>query len=338
MVGNVLAVKAYNQNLVRRALCSIRQGTKQQLADMTGLSSVTVGTILNEMAETGEAREAALVPSGGGRPSQVYAYCADFLQVLIVYGYVCQGRDTLFFRVVNAFGECVAGEQVVPGEITMTCFEPYIEKFCVEYPGIHALGFGLPGVIQKGKIASNDYAGLVNTDFCSYYEKKFQLPVLLENDVNLAAIGYDYLHPDPERRAVVYLYFPGKYNPGAGILIHGALYRGKNSMAGEMAYLSQEIGWSSMDYGNTKQVGEGLIRLLRQLSGILDPDLVVLNGEFFSEEQLDFVKAAYSEQLLEPERIALPACVLAEDFQRDYETGLMQQTLKLVQKMERQFL
>ena len=42
---------------------------KQKLAEITGLSIVTVGTILNQFLETGEVFEDELVSSKGGRPA-----------------------------------------------------------------------------------------------------------------------------------------------------------------------------------------------------------------------------------------------------------------------------
>ena len=58
---------------------------------------------------------------------------------------------------------------------------------------------------------------------------------ILENDVNVASLGYCSIHP--EFRTLALLYQPDTYFAGSGIIIKNRLHRGRNGFAGEAGYL-----------------------------------------------------------------------------------------------------
>ncbi len=63
--GNALLIKQINTRLVRTSLKTVKKATKLQLAALTGLTNVTVGTILHELLQSGEISEGDLIPSMG---------------------------------------------------------------------------------------------------------------------------------------------------------------------------------------------------------------------------------------------------------------------------------
>ena len=58
---------------------------------------------------------------------------------------------------------------------------------------------------------------------------------ILENDVNVASLGYCSIHP--EFRTLALLYQPDTDFAGSGIIINKRLHRGRNGFAGEAGYL-----------------------------------------------------------------------------------------------------
>lgn len=58
---------------------------------------------------------------------------------------------------------------------------------------------------------------------------------ILENDVNVASLGYCSIHP--EFRTLALLYQPDTDFAGSGIIINKRLHRGRNGFAGEVGYL-----------------------------------------------------------------------------------------------------
>lgn len=62
------------KQLILQAMHERGEATRPQLAAATGLSEVTVGKAVAALCRTGELQAAGDVPSGGGRPVQLYRY------------------------------------------------------------------------------------------------------------------------------------------------------------------------------------------------------------------------------------------------------------------------
>ena len=63
--ANTLLIKEINLNIVRKQLLSLKTATKQQLAQLTGLSLMTVSSIISELIDNGEVVEGNWVKRGG---------------------------------------------------------------------------------------------------------------------------------------------------------------------------------------------------------------------------------------------------------------------------------
>ena len=114
--ANAGVIKELNTILVRKALKTARRATRQQLAEATGLSSMTVGTVLGALAQNGVALEAELLSSQGGRPARRYRFNENRAQALVLFPHEEGGRDILHLRVANLFGECIHSEDKEIGD------------------------------------------------------------------------------------------------------------------------------------------------------------------------------------------------------------------------------
>lgn len=322
-------IKEINALLVRKALKARRQATKQQLAADTGLSSMTVGTVLQSLELNGEALEAELLSSQGGRPARQFRFNENHAQALILFTHEHQGRDILHMRVANLFGECLFARDEPLADIGLGSFEPFIDKAIDEYPAIGAIGLGLPGVEIDGRVVCLDYPSLVGTALSAHYRDRYGLPLVLENDVNAAALGYCRRKGIQGAAATVYLYFPRRYTPGAGLCIGGELYRGKSGYAGEVASMPLGIDWKDpLLYGSKEAWARAIGRLVAAVSALLNPAQVILHGEFLAEADAAAI-AAECAQLM-PHN-ALPSIELSPDFSLDFQDGLLEEALALLE-------
>jgi len=325
-LANPMIMKEVNTDIVRKALRAEKQATKQRLSELTGLSTVTVGTILGLLISSKEVFESELVPSSGGRPAHNFCYNGEFSHVLIIYAHVCSDKDTIYCRVINLFGERIFEEKLSLVNIYLESFEPLIDRLMEKYPTIKAIGFGLPGVEYENVMVISDYEHLNGTYFSEHYQKKYGIPISIENDVNLAVLGYCHSHFD-EDNSVVYIYFPQKYEPGAGIFIHKNLYKGMNNFAGEIMYLPVGTNWKTMDYSEFNKVCDVIAKLIISFTCILNPNKVIINGDFLTEGHLQSIKWNCQKTIKE---LFLPQIHLSEDFDLDYETGLNIRTLEMI--------
>ncbi|MAU12624.1 MAG: hypothetical protein CL607_22575 [Anaerolineaceae bacterium] len=327
--GNALVMKEININLVRKTLKAKREATKHQIAQATGLSTVTVATMLQELVDNNEAFEAGLAASMGGRPAQLFHFNENHAHVLVLFTHEQDGLDRLYIRVADLFGTCIHAVDVPLAEITLTTFEAYIDQAMQEYPSIKAIGLGLPGVVLDGTFITGDYQALVGAPLLPHYEARYDLPVLFANDVNAATVGYVKRVDIDAGDGVVYFYFPQKYPPGAGFYLDGKLYKGYRHHAGEITQLPFDVNWRDSDlYRSPEQVSEAISELIIMTSSLLNPRGIVLYGSFLTDLHIRLIQDVCRTRLLAD---AMPAIHLTQDFTQDYEIGMIQETLALLE-------
>ncbi len=322
--GNALVIREVNMNLVRRCLKEQGQATKRQIAESTGLSIVTVGTVLQHLLQEREVLETGLVSSMGGRPAQQYAYNDEHRLALVLFPLERAGKRYIHSNVVSLTGRSLTKTDTVVAEINLPAFEAVIDELLMQFPAVAALGIGLPGTESEGKMAVSDYESLRDVAVTGHFRARYHLPVIIENDVNAAVTGYCRRMNKPAEAAVVYLYFPDRFPPGAGIVLGGRLYRGPRGFAGEIAGIPLGAAWGPELYASPAGLTEAVAKLVIALSGVLNPDEVVLNGSFITPGMLDEVKAICS-ALLPPAMV--PQLLLVQDFAADYVQGMIVQTL-----------
>lgn len=329
--ANSLMMKQVNTNLVRNVLKTSELVTKAELAKATGLTVVTVASILRELVAEGEAVMGKMIPSNGGRPSQCYSYNAEYQHVLVFYTHEVNGKDTLFIRVVNLLGKCVHNEICGAELLDVNMLDDFIDCLIVVYPTIAAIGFGLPGPEQNGTFLC-DYPQLHGKELGKYYRERYHLPVVFDNDVNSAILGYCTQHGKMEN-IVVYIYFPDKYPPGVGVCINGKVYKGMNSFVGEVKYIPLGIDWKKLSADTQQNTCKAAAKLITTMICTINPQQIVLQGEFLLQGELSPEMAL---ELVRTETARyLPETAMAElsvstDFHKDFEQGIIRCTLELL--------
>ena len=80
------------------------------------------------------------------------------------------------------------------------------------------------------------------------YEKEFGCPVLIDNDVNVMALGEGYMGSTTEESD--YLYIKAGTGIGAGLIAGGGIYRGANGCAGDIGHIAVDGSSVSCLCGN----------------------------------------------------------------------------------------
>lgn len=327
--GNVLAMKEVNVNLVRRSMKEMKQATKQQLAQATGLSLVTVASAIQQLLESEELTELELIASNGGRPARQYSFNENHVHVLALFAHTRNNTDLLHIRVANLYGESIYERDEELSSITMEILESFIESTVKEYPSIGAIGFGMPGIESGGKIILLDYKNLVNTEFSTYFSTRFHMPIVFENDVNLAVIGYCERNQLNTDAAIVYIYFPEKYPPGAGICLNGKLYKGLNGFAGEIASLPLGINWLDPElYSSFHRGCDAIAKTIIVTCCLLNPRNIVLHGRFLTSEHLEAIRQLCLKMLPVS---SMPDVSSSENYLLDYQNGLIARILEEIE-------
>lgn len=310
-------LKDNNKKVIRKCVYMNNKLSKPQIAKETGLSLMTVNNLVTEMVEKQELVECGLIPSGGGRPSMTYKYDYNYGHIVYVIAYQDGDNNKVLFRVTNLLGELINETSCECLEIGINTFETELDRYFADYKNIHLLVFGLPGEMVDGEITVCDYKKLIGKKFVTYYEGKYHVPILVENDVNAITFGYSF--GQSEKMNVAGIFFPRKYQPGAGLVLDGKVFRGHNSFAGEVGYLDQNIDWKHFDYSNKELILSIVQRIVISYAVVVAPEKYVIFADFLDQSDLDEIMKG----LINSTRGAYkPSLVLSQEFEKDYARGI----------------
>lgn len=115
-----------------------------------------------------------------------------------------------------------------------------IQKSGVKRNQIAAVCLGIPGSLNPitGNIGLAPNLGLKNFNIKKALHKKIPYPILIENDVNLAAIGIKNFGVGKKGKNILVVALGTGI--GGGIILNNKIYRGSNFVAGEIGHIPVE--------------------------------------------------------------------------------------------------
>jgi predicted NBD/HSP70 family sugar kinase len=228
-----------------RLLHLVRSGvatTRRDLVRVTGLSRSTVAHRVDALLAAGLLRESAGEADGRGRPAGALAFEERHGRILVA----ALGWHRAELTVLDLGGrvlhrhevpiEIADGPERVLGEV-----EPRLEALAAE-AGLRpdeavALGVGVPGPVDvaTGRAVQPPLMpGWHDHPVRDRLAVRFGVPVLLENDANLMALGEQRVRWRGASALVLVLVGEGI---GAGIVVDGRLYRGVDGGAGDIGHI-----------------------------------------------------------------------------------------------------
>jgi glucokinase len=144
---------------------------------------------------------------------------------------------------------------------------------------LHGIGVGAPGITlhKEGIVTWANTLHWKNFPLKARLSERYALPITVDNDVNLAAMGELWFGAGQNTQNMVMVAIGTGI--GAGIIIDGALYRGANEASGEIGNMlpgHEFLGKNYQDFGALESVASG--------TGIAERARQVLNGERTAEE------------------------------------------------------
>jgi glucokinase len=100
---------------------------------------------------------------------------------------------------------------------------------------------------QQGIVLRDPIQNWINYPLQQKLNADFQIPVVIDNDVYLAALGELWFGVDQNARNMVFITIGNGI--GAGMIVDGALYRSSNYLAGEIGYILPGMQYLGMERG-----------------------------------------------------------------------------------------
>jgi predicted NBD/HSP70 family sugar kinase len=233
----------------RTVLETIRAGapiSRAEISRRAGISKPTVSLALRSLVESGLVREAVERPDGPGYGAVYFEPVPEAALVLgldlgarFLRGAICDLNGTIRARqdveldgadAERALGAVADLRDALVAATGLS--DDLIDGVVVGVPGVTGAG---DGTLQ---LAAN-VPGLEGRPFRAELQARLGLPITLENDINLAALG--------ERRLGVargvddFVFLSVGTGMGAGIVLGGELHRGRHGFAGEIDFALEPL-------------------------------------------------------------------------------------------------
>jgi predicted NBD/HSP70 family sugar kinase/biotin operon repressor len=291
--GSLGSLRERNRGRVVDALRSGGAVSRAEISRRTGLSPSTVSSLVGDLQAAGLVVERA--PDDGdsvvGRPPVLVALDRSAGTVLGVdfgHDHVRVALADLSYDILGeSFAELETGSAAVDSlDTAARMVGELIDEAGVDRDRVLAASLGLPGPIdsETGLVHSRSILpNWVGLHPAAELEERLGMPVLLDNDANMGALGEGTFGVGRDSRVMVYLRLSAGI--GAGILIDGRLFRGARGAAGEIGHVLVNPDGPMCRCGNrgcleTLVAPPALCELLRRSHGPLTvPELVALAQE-----------------------------------------------------------
>lgn len=303
-------MRAHNSAHILRIVKKLGAVSRADINRSTRLSPPTVSALVTNLLRVGLLEEHGEGVSTGGRKPQLVSFNARCGVVL--GGNI--GTTAAHLTLNDMNGERISREKVPLADTRpnslLKCLTGAIRRMvkeagCDQIP-LLAVVIGAPGMtdMQRGVVLeAANLEGWENVPAREILRKALRVPVVVDNDVNLAAIGEHWRGGG--RGIHNFVFISIGTGIGAGILIEDKIHRGHRWHAGEISHLNVDFQEWETDFGAAGYLESylgatprtGAKRALRRHSGkldeaailrlgaavaniatIVDPELIILGG------------------------------------------------------------
>ena len=239
------SIRKVNTSLVLNALRLHAPISRAELANITKLNRSTISNIVNVLLEDGLVIEMDAMESKIGRPGIALALRPDggaVIGVEIGVGFISVILTDFVANIL--WRELVEYLPTKPQIESIVEAERLIDQ-AISFAGekhlrVLGIGLGVPGLVnvQKGELLFAPNLGWRDVPFRLMWNQRFHLPLYVENEANLGALGEYYFGVG--RDVDNFIYLSSGVGLGGGIIIDGKLFKGGRGFAGEIGHIQRD--------------------------------------------------------------------------------------------------
>lgn len=314
---------------IRTTLLELGSATKVELSRKLEISFPTISKFLTLMEKDGELISVGLDDSSGGRKAKRYAYNPDHMLGLAIFLERTETNYTIFNYLGDVKEQGKTSSVLIDDDLSLVT--QCIEDLMAQYPKIGSMAIGVPGSVDNGRVFYiPGYEHFQNYDLKADFEERFSIPVVVENDMNAAVLGYQNNRRMKDNRSLIYLY-SGQNGPGAGILINGDVVRGSTFFSGEISFVPQYDDRNflqALENGNESYKIDAISRLIASFVAIINPHTIIFCDDEVNKLILEQISIESSKYIPVEH---LPKLTIS-DWKQDYLYGLQSLGLDLMIK------
>ncbi len=272
--GNQALVREINLSTIITHLYKHAPVSRSALAEITGLNKTTVSSLMQELLSYKFVREIGLSSAGTGRPAMLMALdpAAGFIVSCEI------GVDFILVICSNFAAEVIWRQQetIEPGtkqEAIIANVLAFLRQGIAvgrqAYGILLGVAVGVPGLVDQetGALLFAPNLTWQDVPLRTILENDLQLPVFVDNEANMAALGEYYFGAAQDYDEV--LYISAGVGLGGGMVRYGQLVRGVAGFAAEFGHMTMDPEGKPCNCGNrgcweTQVSQAALFALIRQ--------------------------------------------------------------------------
>lgn len=324
-IGQPQTLKEVNSSLIQQLIYVQGPISKPEIAQKSGLSLPTVNKIVDDLEQDGLIIRIGAAGKGAGRKAMFYEANKNAGCLVVLY----YQRGKLRSRVADITGQTLYEDVFVfdnsSTESALNSTFRAIDTLINSAPStVKAIGIGVPGAVTpNGQLLGIPKVGVwEDFNLTEALAGKYDVDICVENDVNLAAVGYYYTYLNDRFDNIVYIYTGN--GMGSGIILNRKLYRGSSSFSGEIGFMAplaetpasrnytasggylecmmqKYIGvdhsglWKKVEPKQRDRLANIFSAAASNYIAILNPDAIVFGGESFNPELVNVIKQKISD-------------------------------------------
>jgi len=252
-----MEIRNINNGLVLRAIEKNGPISRADVGKIVGLTPPTISAIVKNLMERDIVQEIGKGDSSGGKKPILLKINSKTAYMIAVdlggeNGIRVALMDLSYHIIKEKFGpkmESLNGQKLKKSLSFL--LKDFIKEINISQEKILGIGIGLPGIIDSKlkKVTGTPYLNW-EMSLEDLTLEEIGIPIVLENDVNLMALGEK--TKGVAQKINNFVFVGERTGIGAGIIINRKLYKGANNAAGEAGYLFIDPKYapkSIRDYG-----------------------------------------------------------------------------------------
>lgn len=240
-------LKHLNERAVLEQIRAAAPISRAEISRRAGISKPTVSIALESLLAAGLVRE---TPHDGDGPSYGAVFFEPVPEAALVLG-LDLGARFLRGALCDLEGQVRARQDIelqrahadTALEAIAALRDALVRTSGLDEAPIDCAVMGIPGAVDAasgGISLVENVRGLESRDFRTELAQRLEVPAVIENDINLAAVGERW-------RGIAqgvddFAFISIGTGLGCGIVLHGELHRGSNGAAGELDYVRASAG------------------------------------------------------------------------------------------------
>lgn len=235
VIINKDVMRDFNERSVLQAIINNGPISRNDISKLLGLNKMTVSDIVGTFIDRKLVKSLGEDKSTGtsGRKPELVEYNA-------AYGYVVNfsiSGHELEMLAAKLDGRTLEYNTRNIDNQSITNIVAMMEDQISQLPnfdtvnGLRAISIAIFGVVYNGKVVTSPFIDFEEYDLIGHFKKKYDVPVIVENEANLSAIfEQDFSKQELENIVSISIH----EGIGAGIIINTHLYTGNYGQAGEI--------------------------------------------------------------------------------------------------------